>query len=143
MQDEPPITNYEEVEDVLESQDHMLPDGEYQGVRVVNPSLHDGANPPDILRVYTHRKASNWDLIQEARSLGLRVADVWQFDRHQDDDEVALKLEPDERRPADVVAFLDDFYHNAVEDEQYQLAAQVHTTIAAVRNKHGLESNDE
>lgn len=141
MTDDNRITNVDDVIERIEQYEHLLPHGDYQGTTVENPQLNDNV-PPRYVRVRTHRKGSNYKLIREAHELGLRVADVWQYDEEREDHEVSMKLVPQPQRATRTLTFLEAFYHNAVEQDNYELAAQVHNTMSAIRNKYDIETNE-
>ena len=87
------INNYIEVQHALGKHSSMTPSEGTERVLVDNPRIT--RDSPKIIRVSVPRKGDTYNVIEEARKLGLQVGDVWQYDQDKNNDRVMLKLEPD------------------------------------------------
>jgi hypothetical protein len=94
------ISNYIDVMHELGQIETLTPDGDYERVLVENPRLT--SDDPKMLRVSVPRKGWTFTVIRKVNKMGLMVGDVWQYDRHKEEDRIMLKIVPPEDEQQEV-----------------------------------------
>lgn len=88
------INDYIDVMHELGQMKFLAPDGDYERVLVENPRLT--SDNPKMLRVSVPRKGWTFKVIKKVQKRGLMIGDVWQYDRHKEEDRIMLKIVPPE-----------------------------------------------
>lgn len=93
--DTPRIQNVKQVTNTAARYKWMSPDGDIERVKVDNPRLD--RHQPEYLRLSVPRKMTETaTLFREMEEMGLKVADVWQYDADRRQDRLRVKLEATE-----------------------------------------------
>jgi hypothetical protein len=89
------IENYVEALHHIGRHEDLLSNGEYKRVRLETDTLRH-EQEPRLFRAAIWRKGHTSNVIKRAEEVGLKVADVWQYNDDKEKDEIRLKLVKDD-----------------------------------------------